>query len=682
MARPMIARLRRLAWIIVAPTLFLLSGTWQLQRSVADATRYDSEAASLSPLIARLEAPGMEDRTVAITGLPERYRAPTAAARLRAAQTVLQHNALVARLREGVASTAIAGAALALFAGAGGLAMAAYAARRSRLSRPNLVAAFTTARRLLPLLLGSQVAGLVLALFAVVLFEAAGAWYLDRVDTGALKLIAGAVCIAGLALYLAWLTLRDLANTLAAFTPDPLRVFGRQVTPSAAPGLWQIIAGLAAGQDALMPDQVVVGLHDGFFVTSSGIRLCPDDVPLQGRTLYLSAPDLALLDRDEVAAVIAHELAHFSGEDTAYTQRFLPVYAGIERSLWAIRQGSAAARGSVLLRPAESLGLHVMATFDAAVKHWSRLRELAADQASSLPAGPRAAASALIRTGLIAGVADAVLSDAIQHPQAAPPNLVAAIVQRATATGPGDPGAQLTNTQPHPTDSHPANARRIEALGVAADGILLAHASRPAHAEDTHLRTLFADWTGLCVTLTVDTLTLAAKQDAQLEAVLQTQAVLPADTPTEIYQATRRALLIAGFVGAVLLAAFAGLTYALLTFRTEPASARQILMAVDAGLVAGAAIAALLGAGWHRAGRSPFLMMRPDTLACRDLDRPIPWLTIAGVNVVAAGVHTFLYLVPGTPLPKRIRGWRVRINARRRCVTILGMRPRGMTVQA
>ena len=248
-----------------------------------------------------------------------------------------------------------------------------------------------------------------------------------------------------------------------------------------------------------------------------------------------------------------------------------------------------------------------------------------------LPAGPRAAASALIRTGLIAGVADAVLSDAIHHPQAAPPDLVAAIVQRATVTGLGDPGAQLAGTQPHPTDSHPANAQRIEALGIAADAILLVYASRPGQALDTHYQTLFADWTGLCVTLSADTLTRAAEQGELLEAVLHTHAAFPADTPTDIYPATRRAQVLASFVGAVLLVAFGGPTYALLAFRTKPASARQVLLAADAGLAAGVALAALLGAGWHRAGRSPFLTMRPDTLACRDLERPISWLTIASM---------------------------------------------------
>ncbi len=662
--------------------LFLLFGVWQLQRSGADSASYDTEAGSLARAIARLEAPEMQDRTVVIPGIPERYRPPTAAARLREGETVLRHDALVARLRQEVAATAIAGAALGLVAGGGGLLIAAYAARRSKLSRAALVAAFTTARRLLPIVLGSQVAGLALALFAVVLFEAAGAWYLDRVDTGALKPIAGAVALAGLALYLAWLTVRDLAGALAAFTPDPVQVFGQQVTAAAAPGLWQVIAGLAAGQDALMPDHVIVGLHDGFFVTSSEIMLGPDDVRLHGRTLYLSAPALALLNHDETAAVIAHELAHFSGEDTAYTQQFLPVYAAIGRSLWAVGHGSAAAQGRWLLRPAEVLGLHVMATFDAAVNHWSRLRELAADQASAMPVGPGAAASALIRTGLIAGVADAVLQDATRRPHAAPPDLVAAIVHRATTAGIGDPHGQLTNSQPHPTDSHPPNIQRVQALGLVVDDILLARAGRAARTEDAHLRTLFADWAGLCAAITADTLTVAADQDEEFEATLQTHAALPADAPTVVYQATRRSLLLTGLVGVTLLAGFAGLTYALLTFTTVKPSARPVLLLLDAGLVAGVALAALMGALTHRAGRMPFLTLHPDTLACRHLDRPIPWLEIVDIRVVAPGVHTFINLSPGAALPKRTRGWRVRVSVRRCCVTLLDMTPRGMTLQA
>jgi hypothetical protein len=144
---------------------------------------------------------------------------------------------------------------------------------------------------------------------------------------------------------------------------------------------------------------------------------------------------------------------------------------------------------------------------------------------------------------------------------------------------------------------------------------------------------------------------------------------------------TRRSLLLAGLVGAVLLTGFAFITYALLTFTTVQPSGRPILMMLDAGLLAGAALAALVAWLTYRGGHTPFLTLQPDTLACRDLDRPISWLEIAGISV-APGAHTFITLLPGATLPRRTRGWRVRVHARRRCVTLLEMTPRGMTLQA
>lgn len=42
---------------------------------------------------------------------------------------------------------------------------------------------------------------------------------------------------------------------------------------------------------------------------------------------------MALLDDAEAAAVIGHELGHFTGEDTQYSLRFVPLYAGMQNSL-------------------------------------------------------------------------------------------------------------------------------------------------------------------------------------------------------------------------------------------------------------------------------------------------------------------------------------------------------------
>jgi hypothetical protein len=81
---------------------------------------------------------------------------------------------------------------------------------------------------------------------------------------------------------------------------------------------------------------VVIGLRGGFFVSSGAKLLRPGETRLEGRTLYLPLPYLPLLPSDELAAIIGHDLAHFAGADTGYSLRFLPIYAGVQRSLNAV----------------------------------------------------------------------------------------------------------------------------------------------------------------------------------------------------------------------------------------------------------------------------------------------------------------------------------------------------------
>ncbi len=669
-------RRRRAGFVLVLPLVFLLLALWQWQRSAADAFLYGTEADALTPLLTQMQ---VARGTVTIAGTAERWRAPDAATRLRDGQTALRHDALVAQLRQGVAAIAATGAGLCLVAGAAGLLLAGAAARRSPVSRAALLAAFTRTRRVLPWLLGSQVAGLALALFCTVLFEAAGVWYLHAVDGGALKLTAAAVGIAGLALYLAWLVVRDLVRALAAFTPAPLPVLGRRITAADAPGLWQGVTALAARQGALVPDHIVAGLVDGFFVTAFDVLLSPGAILLQGRSLHLPAPLLALLDSGETDAIIAHELAHFTGEDTVYSQRFLPVYAAIGRSLAAVQSGPGAWEGRWLLLPAATLGRHMADVFDAAVKHWSRLREFAADQVSAATAGPVATVAALLRSELVADLVRAALHQTAAHPRDAPPDLVAAIAGRADALATADfaPGA----TQPHPTDSHPPTAQRIAALGVTVDGALLARARRPTR-EGPGLATLFADWPALCRTLTADAVAVATVAETAYEEALHAAAEAPGDAPVLLFEATRRPLIVTGLVAAVVLACCAGLTYALLALPTVRPSARPMLNLLDAGLLAAVAVCAVMAWRFVRAGRTPFLTLDPVQLTCRSLDRPIPWQDIIAIQVIPAGVHTVIFLTPDAPLPRRVRGGFVLVKKRRRCITMIGTTIRGMTADA
>ena len=121
----------------------------------------------------------------------------------------------------------------------------------------------------------------------------------------------------------------------------------------------------------MKPDAVVVGLTGGFFVSSGPKLLQPGEIPLTGRTLYVPLPYLPLLRADELAAIIGHELAHFSGSDTEYSLQFLPIYAGVERSLDAVIAAGTTSAGSLslLTRPSLRLGIFAMERFHRAVMH-------------------------------------------------------------------------------------------------------------------------------------------------------------------------------------------------------------------------------------------------------------------------------------------------------------------------
>ncbi|WP_446966786.1 M48 family metallopeptidase [Rhizobium leguminosarum] len=177
----------------------------------------------------------------------------------------------------------------------------------------------------------------------------------------------------------------------ALFTPEPLVAAGRVIEETEAPELWRFVRSLAGRQHALLPDTIIVGLGQGFFVTESQLRLWPEDRLVTGRSLYLPAAYLDLLDQAEIAEIIGHELAHFSGEDTTYSQQFTPIYAGLWRALAALGRADG---GRFVLYPAVNLGFHAMQRFDHAVAHWSRLREFDVDRSGSLLATPPRLSSA------------------------------------------------------------------------------------------------------------------------------------------------------------------------------------------------------------------------------------------------------------------------------------------------
>src|SRR5258708_11752710 len=112
---------------------------------------------------------------------------------------------------------------------------------------------------------------------------------------------------------------------------------GRMLSTEAAQLLWQRVLQIAEKLNIAPPDNIFVGIDDNFFVTEHPVKV--GDKEYGGRTLFASLSLLKALSRSEADAVLAHELAHFSGDDTLFSRRISPLLGKYSHYLEALYNG-------------------------------------------------------------------------------------------------------------------------------------------------------------------------------------------------------------------------------------------------------------------------------------------------------------------------------------------------------
>lgn len=313
----------------------MLLGLWERQRGDDDFAAFAAEQQNLARIVGDLEArmprDGRIDFRMQFRRGGQTYAGPLALDQARAARDQAATLSSVMDWRRLLPPVVIAAGGLAAALSILVLLAGTILGWAGRASRDTLVRGFSLMRRLIPVTLSAQILAATVGFVAAVTFES-GLLLQSGFSGGALKLlgVAGVAVLA--AVIVAGSTVLGLRRALGAFEPDPLPILGRVVSAAEAPGLWRLTEGLAERLGALKPEAVVVGLTGGFFVSAGSALLQPSGERLSGRILYLPLPYLALMRGDEIAAIIAHELAHYAGGDTAYSQRFLPIYAGVGRS--------------------------------------------------------------------------------------------------------------------------------------------------------------------------------------------------------------------------------------------------------------------------------------------------------------------------------------------------------------
>lgn len=257
-----------------------------------------------------------------------------------------------------------------------------------------------------------------------------------------------------------------IGGMLSTITKVKTNVVGKRLTQEGSPRLWNHVNSLAAKLNALAPDNLIVGLEPSFFVTEAAVKRAGGY--FQGRTLYLSLPLCRILSAEELRAVIGHELGHFRGADTLFSQKFYPIYRSVTTAILALERNQCGGlKGLVLLPAAAILNLY-MDAFARPEAEISRERELLADQAGAEASSSQALASALVKLHAFdyyyLSTRDRLLESLRAGKKAENLSLMFGDHVKADATATHFVGLDEEKLA-HPTDSHPPLGVRLESLG-------------------------------------------------------------------------------------------------------------------------------------------------------------------------------------------------------------------------
>ncbi len=614
-----------LLWVVLFPLLLAGIGAveYYLYAPPVDPASIAAHQAKLQhaqDVLARVRA--SPTATVEING--QLYGNPLATQRMQAIVEELQDPPSLRQ--SGVAQPAallsiVAGLLAALL---GGLCMQKAAAdgKRALGSRAELLALFAAWAARLPFCLTTLLGTQMLAVAGLLVVRCVSTYALfmyGNPSRGEMRLQIALLAVAGAALVGGVLTLRALLRSLKTLAhKEPMPVMGIAVSKEQAPQLWRYIADLALQTQAAEPVNIVVGLTDGFYVTAHDMVLQPSGQQLSGASVYLPLTHLSLMRRSEIDAVLAHEMGHFAGEDTAYSLRFSPIYRRLVHSLDAVRdQGQ---RTDWLSMPVITFVVFLLNRFDLAVKHWSREREFAADQAAARVAGHDAIARALIRMTAVDKIVQPLLNDVARRPDEAGNDLIATLTQAVHDKGLTLPDFDKEVATQHPSDTHPPTLERLKAVGLPLSKDLAASALiAPDPAALQWVRSLFADSQGLQAQLLSDFKGQSRERNEAMRAQLNAMAT-KVQGPVDVFEAPATTWLFA-VLGAIVFC-----LCAFIAGQGRPSSAHGNNFALLLGgmLLCGAVLLALACWFWKRTSVA-VMQLHPDGIWLPKHPQAIAW---------------------------------------------------------
>jgi Zn-dependent protease with chaperone function len=266
-----------------------------------------------------------------------------------------------------------------------------------------------------------------------------------------LILIVGLAVLAGVAVLVSKIFHKVNSNS---------RVDGELVTEADAPLLWRRIRHMAARLKIAPPDQIVAGIDTNFFVTEAPLTV--GNQQLKGRSLFVSIPLLRVLSMHEADAVLGHELAHFRGGDTRASAQLGPKLTHYDSYVQGMREGGFTMVVYYFMQ------LYRM-VFQIALARDSRAREFKADRTAAKLVSPQAISQSLVKIAAYDNYRSSTERALFErdHKLSEQLGISAAVAQglRPYAASIDFVDDMRTAHIPHPFDSHPPLAQRMQQVG-------------------------------------------------------------------------------------------------------------------------------------------------------------------------------------------------------------------------
>ena len=235
---------------------------------------------------------------------------------------------------------------------------------------------------------------------------------------------------------------------------------GTILEPQTSPELWKQIEPICVSVGVNPPDWVVAGITDTFFVTETPVIV--ESRRLSGKLLFISLPLLKQLHTSEADAILAHEMAHFSGEDTLYSRRISPLLHRYDEYLHSLKEGITGIAVFYYMACFRAL-------FEISLCRLSRRREFRADAIAARVTTPSDFAAALLRTVSYSRFRATVETELFNQSQV----MESADVSSRVETGYLDYVNKFvtdpelgTMESAHPFDTHPPLSQRLKAIGI------------------------------------------------------------------------------------------------------------------------------------------------------------------------------------------------------------------------